>query len=198
MPQSIRLLLYRIFLSIGSCLCSNRPYRVEYVQRVLFNLYLKRAQSRRLLPEVHALKLVAAHTTANTSRVLDFIQFPMSDDNSWMLTIRVKGDIAEKNLQSMSADQPRQFVTDFRNNAEQLGRIPNSYPHLTCSPSGWPCRDGRIDHEDDKSGSYNTVEDWHKYLVSICAPLKDHIDRTLIVEVHSRLYRVYVDLKSKS
>lgn len=108
-----------------------------------------------------------------------------------MLTTHVEGDISGKSLQSMDADQLRQFATDFRNNVEQLRRIPNPYPHLICSSSGGPCRDGRIDHEDDKSGPYNSVEDLHKYLVSICAPLKDPADRSLIAEVHSRPHRVF-------
>ncbi|KAL2371845.1 hypothetical protein RJZ57_003717 [Blastomyces gilchristii] len=67
-PQSARLFLYRLLLPIGTYLYGTGTYGVLNVQRLPFNLYLKRAPSQRLVNEARALELVAKHTTLNAPR----------------------------------------------------------------------------------------------------------------------------------
>lgn len=160
------------------------------VQQLPFNLYLKRASSSRLQHEARALELVAKHTTLNAPRVLDFIELP-GGRISWMLTSRLKGDIAGKCLPLMNTDQLKQFVIDFRNYVEQIRSIPNPYPHLICSPLGGGCQDVRIDNDNGSTGPYDKIADLNKRLVAMCSPIPDAADRDVIADVHSRSYRVF-------
>ncbi|KAK2763869.1 hypothetical protein FQN54_009487 [Arachnomyces sp. PD_36] len=189
-PQFARLLLYRLLLPIGAYLYGSGTYHVPNVQRLPFNLYLKRARSRRLLYEAHALELVAKHTTLNAPRVLDFIEFP-AGEKSWMLTTRIEGDIAGKCLPLMDTDELEQFRIDFRNYVEQLRSIPNPYPHLICSPLGGGCQDCRIDNNNGSTGPYDTIADFNKRLMAMCNPIPDAADRAVVADVHSRSYRVF-------
>ncbi|KAG5302214.1 phosphotransferase family protein [Histoplasma ohiense] len=61
-PQSIRLLFYRLLLPIGEHLCGKGTYHVPNVQRLSFNLYLKRFRLLRAQYEAYALKMVAKNT----------------------------------------------------------------------------------------------------------------------------------------
>ncbi|PGH21488.1 hypothetical protein AJ80_03156 [Polytolypa hystricis UAMH7299] len=196
-PQSIRLFLYRLLLPIGTYLYGTGTYGELNVQRLPFNLYLKRAPSQRLVNEVCALELVAKHTTLNAPRVLDFIELPAAEE-CWMLTTRIMGDIAGKCLPLMDAELLEQFSIVFRDYVEQIRSIPNPYPHLICSPLGGECRDCRIDHDNVGNGPYDKIEDLNKHLMSISSPIPEDTDRALVAEVHSRSYCVFfahADLK---
>ncbi|KKZ60276.1 hypothetical protein EMCG_04987 [[Emmonsia] crescens] len=189
-PQRLRRLFYRLLLPIGEYLYGRGTYGVCNVQRLPFNLYLKRSWSSRLQHEARALELVAKHTTLNAPRVLDFIELP-GEKKSWMLTSRVKGDIAGKCLPSMNTNQLEQFVIDFRNSVEQIRSIPNPYPHLICSPLGGGCQDCRIDNEKGSTGPYDTISDLNKRLVEMCGPISNAADKAVIADVHSRSYHVF-------
>ncbi|OJD13728.1 hypothetical protein AJ78_05840 [Emergomyces pasteurianus Ep9510] len=196
-PQSIRLFFYRLLLPIGTYLYGTGTYGVLNVQRLPFNVYLKRAASQRLVNEARALDLVAKYTTVNAPRVLDFIELPATAE-CWMLTTRIMGDVAGKCLPLMNAEQLQQFSIDFRDYVEQIRSIPNPYPHLICSSLGEECRDCRIDHDDGGNGPYDKIEDLNKHLMSICSPIPEAADRALVEKIHSRSYRVFfahADLK---
>ncbi|KAK2794550.1 hypothetical protein FQN52_008131 [Onygenales sp. PD_12] len=196
-PQSVRLFLYRLLLPIGTCLYGTGTYGVLNVQRLPFNLYLKRAPSQRLVSEARALELVAKHTTLNAPRVLDFIELPTAE-GCWMLTTRIVGDVAGKCLPLMDAEQLEQFSIDFRDYVEQIRSIPNPYPHLICSPLGGECQDCRIDHDNGGNGPYDSIGELNKRLMDICSPIPEDADRALVAAIHSRPYRVFfahADLK---
>ncbi|OAT12825.1 hypothetical protein BDBG_08121 [Blastomyces gilchristii SLH14081] len=173
-PQSARLFLYRLLLPIGTYFYGTGTYGVLNVQRLPFNLYLKRAPSQRLVNEARALELVAKHTTLNAPRVLDFIELPAAEE-CWMLTTRIEGIMWSK---------------------FDLSQIP--IPILSAAHFGGECRDCRIDHDNGGNGPYNKIEDLNKRLMSISSLIPEDADRALVAEVHSRPYRVFfthADLK---
>nr|KMM65435.1 hypothetical protein CPAG_01786 [Coccidioides posadasii RMSCC 3488] len=189
-PQSVRLLLYRLLLPIGEHLYGSGTYHVRDVQRLPFNLYPKRSRLLRAQYEARALKMVAEYTTLNAPRVVDFIELPAKREG-WLLTTRIEGDIAGKCLQTMNAEQLHQFSIDFRNYVEQIRSIPNPYPPLICSALGGECQDCRIDNEDGSTGPYDNIADFNKHLMDMCGLIPNPADRAVIANVHSRSYRVF-------
>jgi hypothetical protein len=189
-PVPIRLFLYRQLLPIGEYLYGKGTYGVFCVQRLPFNLYLKRARYTRLQYEASALNLVARHTALNAPRVLDFIK-PTAGEESWLLTTRLEGDIAGKCLLLMNADQIEQFKIDFRDYVEQIRTIPNPYPHPICGVLGGGCQDCRIDKETGGTGPYDRIEDLNKHLMAICSPIPSPSDRAIVAEIQSRSYRIF-------
>ncbi|KMP00997.1 hypothetical protein CIRG_01137 [Coccidioides immitis RMSCC 2394] len=177
-PQSIRLLLYRLLLPIGEHLYGSGTYHVRDVQRLPFNLYLKRSRLLRVQYEAHALKMVAEYTTLNAPRVVDFIELPAKREG-WLLTNCIEGDIAGKCLQTMNAEQLHQFSIDFRNYVEQIRSL------------GGECQDCRIDNEDGSTGPYDNIADFNKHLMDMCGLIPNPADRAVIANVHSRSYRVF-------
>lgn len=189
-PQSVRLLFYRVLLRIGEYLYGSGTYQVRNVQRLPFNLYLKRSPALRLKYEAHALELVAKYTTLNAPRVFDFIELPVGK-SSWMLTTRLEGDIAGKCLPLMNADELEQFRIDFRNYVEQLRSIPNPYPHLICGSLGGGCQDCRVDNNSGSTGPYDDITGLNKRLMAMCSPIPDAADRAVVADIQSRSYRVF-------
>ncbi|KAI9848150.1 MAG: hypothetical protein M1837_000824 [Sclerophora amabilis] len=177
-PQSLRILSYRLLLNIGSRLYENS---LAWIRRVPFGLYIKHGRGN-LVPkgEASALTLVEQHTDISAPRLIDSIT---SDNHTYLVTTQVPGVSLGQVIHLMSYPERTQLAADIRTCISQFRQIPNTNDATICDAVGGPVFDYRIPR--DLAGPFNSETDFNDCLT-------ERLElKAAVADTHERSHKIY-------